>query len=181
MIYIILGIVALLLIYILIVYNKLINLKNLVKEAFSTMDVYLIKRWELVPNLVEIVKGYSKHEKNTLEEVTKLRNKNYNEMDTSKKIDENIQLDKAISSINILEENYPDLKANNNYLDLSDKLVKLENEILKSRKYYNGTVKIYNNYVLMFPNNIIAKIFKYKEEKMFEANLHERQNVNINI
>ena len=178
---IILIVIVLIVIYMFVIYNKLVSLKNLVKEAFSTMDVYLTKRWELVPNLVEIVKGYAKFEQETLEEISRIRSENYNSMSMSKKIDENMQIAKVMPSIYAIEENYPDLKANENYLDLSKKLVRLEDEIAKSRKYYNGTVKLYNNLILMFPSSLVAKMFKHNTEKMFEAKEEAKNNVKIEL
>lgn len=176
---IIIGVVVI--VYTFLVYNKLIHLKNLVKEAFSTMDVYLTKRFELIPNLVEIVKGYSLHESETLEKIIKLRSVDYSSNDISKKIEENEKISKEFNPIIATIEKYPELKANETYIELSNNLVDIENEIAKSRKYYNGTVRIYNNKVLMFPSNIFAKLFGYKEEKMFEADKIAKDNIKINI
>src|SRR5574344_130855 len=111
-IYIIIGVFVILLIYVLSMYNSFVKLNNIVKEAFSTMDVYLKKRWDLIPNIVETVKGYAKHEKDTLEEVVKLRNSAYDKMSDDDKIKQNEKLTKGISKIMALVESYPDLKAN---------------------------------------------------------------------
>lgn len=179
--YIIIGIIILLIIYALIVYNELIKLDNKVEEAFATMDVYLKKRWELIPNLVETVKGYANHEKETLEEVVNLRNSNYDNMSLNDKIDTNIKLNKDIVKMIMLKESYPELKANDNFINLSKELTKVEDEIANSRKYYNAVVRIFNNKVEMFPSNIVASIFKYKNKKMFEASSEERENVKIEL
>ena len=179
--WIILAIIILIIIYAFILYNNFISLDNKVKEAFSTMDVYLKKRWDLIPNLVETVKGYAKYEEETLTKVTKLRNTVYNEMTTDEKIINNEELSSDVSKIMALEEAYPELKANENFIDLSNKLTKIEDDIANARKYYNGTVRIYNNKVQMFPNNIFAKIFNYKTKRMFEASLEDKQNIRINL
>ena len=179
--WIILAIVILIIIYAFILYNNFISLDNKVKEAFSTMDVYLKKRWDLIPNLVETVKGYAKYEEETLTKVTKLRNTVYNEMTNDEKIINNEELSSDVSKIMALKEAYPELKANENFIDLSNKLTKIEDDIANARKYYNGTVRIYNNKVQMFPNNIFAKIFNYKTKRMFEASLEDKQNIIINL
>ena len=135
-------------------------------EAFSTMDVYIKKRWDLIPNLVEIVKGYATHEKETLQKIVELRNTSYNQMSTSEKVDVNNQLSSGISKLMAFAENYPDLKANENFKELSEQLEKVEEDIANSRKYYNGSVKAFNNLVQMFPSNIIASMFGYTEQKI---------------
>ena len=179
--WIILAVIILIIIYVFILYNSFISLDNKVKEAFSTMDVYLKKRWDLIPNLVETVKGYAKYEEETLTRVTKLRNNVYNEMTNDEKIINNEELSSDVSKIMALKEAYPELKANENFIDLSNKLTKIEDDIANARKYYNGTVRIYNNKVQMFPNNIFAKIFNYKTKRMFEASLEDKPNIRINL
>ena len=180
-VYIIIAIVILLIIYICAIYNSLVNLNNKVKEAFSTMDVYLKKRWDLVPNIVETVKGYAKHEKDTLEKIVELRNSSYNKMSDDEKIKKNQELSSGISKIMALAEAYPDLKASENFNELSNQLSKIEDDIANSRKYYNGVVRMYNNKVEMFPSNIFAGLFGYKSKSMFEANENERENVKIQL
>ena len=179
MIYIILGILALILIYVFTSYNGFVRLNNKVKEAFSTMDVYLKKRWDLIPNIVETVKGYAKHEKETLEEVIQLRNGAYDKMDPEEKIVANQELTRGISKIMMLAESYPELKASDNFKDLSKELSKIEEDIANSRKYYNGVVRTLNDKVLVFPSNIISKLFNFKEQKMFETSETERENVQV--
>ena len=180
-IYIFIGIIIVLLIYIFVLYNSFVKLDNKANEAFSTMDVYLKKRWDLIPNIVEVVKGYSKHEKNTLEELVSLRNKTYDNMTNNEKIKTNESISNDISKIMVLAESYPELKASENFINLSKNLTKVEDEIANSRKYYNAVVRMFNNKVSMFPSNICAKIFGYKEKDMFEANSNERENVSINL
>ena len=180
-IYIIIAIIVLIVIYALALYNSFVKLNNKVKEAFSTMDVYLKKRWDLIPNIVEIVKGYAKHEKDTLKEVVELRNSTYDKMSDEEKIKTNEQLSSGINKIMALAEAYPDLKANENFKDLSKQLTKVEDDITNSRKYYNGVVRIYNNKVEMFPSNIFAGLFGYKSKAMFEASANERENVKVDL
>ncbi len=169
--------------YILLTYNKLIKLNNETKEGFATMDVYLKKRWDLIPNIVETVKGYAKHEKDTLNEVVKFRNsiQSYDELTDEEKIKTNEQIVGGISKLMALAETYPDLKANENFLDLQKSLQKIEDEIAQARKYYNAVVRIYNNKVEMIPSNIVAKMFGYKTKLMFQINEEERANVEVKI
>lgn len=180
-VYILIGIVILLVLICLIIYNSLVKSRNLVKEAFSTMDVYLKKRWDLVPNLVEVVKGYTSYENNTLTKITELRANSYNDLTMDKKININEQLTNAISNIIAVSENYPELKASENFLNLSKSLTKIEDDIANSRKYYNGTVRIYNNKIQMFPSNIVASLFSFKEASMFEAGIEEKNNVKVDL
>ena len=181
MLYVFITIIVSLIIYIFVTYNNLIKLNNIVKEAFSTMDVYLKKRWDLVPNIVEVVKGYAKHEKDIFNQVTTLRTNTYQNMILNKKITINEQLSEEISKIIAVSENYPDLKANQNFLELSRQLTKIEDEIANSRKYYNGSVRIFNTKIQVFPNNIIAKLFNFKEANMFESNRDEKYNIKVDL
>lgn len=180
-IYIIIAIIILIVVYTFIVYNSFVELNNKVKEAFSTMDVYLKKRWDLIPNIVETVKGYAEYEKDTLKEVVELRNSVYDKLSDEEKLKTNEQLTSGINKIMALAEAYPDLKANENFKDLSKQLTKVEDDIANSRKYYNGVIRIYNNKVEMFPSNIFAGIFGYKSKAMFEASANERENVKVNL
>jgi len=179
--YIIIAIVVLLLVYVLISYNGLVKTNNSVKEAFSTMDVYLKKRWDLIPNIVETVKGYAKHEKETLESVVQLRNSAYDKMSQNDKMVTNGQVTGALSKLMALSESYPDLKANQNFFDLSAQLTKIEEDIANSRKYYNAVVKELNNKVQMFPSNIISKLFGFQEIKMFEISEKEKENIKVEL
>jgi LemA protein len=180
-IYIIIAIIVLIFIYAFSLYNSFVKLNNRVKEAFSTMDVYLKKRWDLIPNIVETVKGYMEYEKDTLKKVIELRNSTYDKMSSDEKIRANEQLTSGINKIMALVEDYPDLKASENFKDLSNQLTKVEDDIANARKYYNGVVRIYNNKVEMFPSNIFANIFGYKSKTMFEANETERETVKVEL
>ena len=180
-IYIIIAIVVLILIYFGVTYNSFVKLNNTVKEAFSTMDVYLKKRWDLIPNIVETVKGYAKHEKSTLKEIIELRNSTYDNMSANEKVDVNNKLSQGINKLMAIAEAYPDLKANENFKDLSQQLTKVEDDIANSRKYYNGAVRIFNDKVQMFPSNIVAGMLGFKEQKMFEASESERENVQVKL
>jgi LemA protein len=161
------------------IYNSLIGLRNKVKEAFATMDVYLKKRWDLIPNLVETVKGYASHEKSTFEEVVKLRNTAYDDMPMEAKLEANEKMAGVLSRLFALAENYPELKANTNFLDLSTQLTKVEEDIAQSRKYYNAVVRALNDKVQMFPSNIVAGMFGFTEGTFFETAEAEREVVQV--
>lgn len=180
-IYIIIALVIALFIYGAATYNSLIKSGNMVKEAFSTMDIYLKKRWELVPNLAEVVKGYAKHEQETFKQITSLRTNSYDSMTMDEKLNANEQLIQGLSKIMAVSENYPELKASQNFLQLSHDLTKIEDEIANSRKYYNGTVRILNNKIQMFPSNLIAGIFGFKQGSMFEGNAEEKNSVRVEL
>lgn len=179
--YFVIAIIAVLVIYLIVQYNVFVKTNNIVKEAFSTMDVYLKKRWDLIPSLVEVVKGYAKHEKETFNQITSLRTNSYDSMPMDKKINVNEQLGHGIIKIMAIAENYPELKANENFAKLSADLTKIEDEIANSRKYYNGAVRELNNKVQMFPSNIVAGVFGFKQANMFEANAEERNNVKVSL
>lgn len=167
-------------IYIGTTYNSLIRKRNSVDEAFATMDVYLKKRWDLIPNLVSTVKGYAKHEAETLEKVVAARNGGYNSLSDEEKIEANKEISRGIASINVLAEQYPDLKANQNFMNLQNQLNSTENDIANARKFYNAVVKIYNNKVQMFPSSIVASMFHFKAKQMFAVeNAAEREAVKV--
>lgn len=178
----IIGVIVLIgLLYFIYMYNKFIRLKSALNEAFSTMDVYLKKRWDLIPNLVECVKEYTKYEKDTLKTITILRNETYTNLDPHTKITTNELVDKELNKIMLLVENYPELKASSNYAALSQELIKLEDEIAKSRKYYNAVVREYNNQIGMIPSNLVAHILGFQEEPMFAITSKEQENVEIDL
>ena len=154
-------------IYIGATYNALVKLKNSVEEAFSTMDVYLKKRWDLIPNIVESVKGYAKHEAQTLQNVISARNMRYTDMTEEQKLQANTELARGLAAIHVLAEQYPDLKANQNFLDLNNQLQRTEEDIANARKYYNAVVRNYNNKTEMFPSSIVANMFKFGKRQMF--------------
>ena len=154
-------------IYIGATYNALVKLKNSVEEAFSTMDVYLKKRWDLIPNIVESVKGYAKHEAQTLQNAISARNMRYTDMTEEQKLQVNAELARGLAAIHVLAEQYPDLKANQNFLDLNNQLQRTEEDIANARKYYNAVVRNYNNITEMFPSSIVANMFKFDKRQMF--------------
>ena len=179
--YALIAIIALIIIYILLQYNGFVKLNNIVKEAFATMDVYLKKRWDLIPNIVEVVKGYEKHESDTLKKIVELMNLSYDNMSLSDKIDTNKQLTTGLTKLMAVAESYPELKASQNFSDLTNELSKIEDEIANSRKYYNAVVKELNTKVEMFPSNIVAKMFKFQTLKMFEISEEEKKNVKVDF
>ena len=162
-------------------YNTGVRLRNYVREAFATMDVYMKKRWDMIPNLVETVKGYAQHENDVFAKITELRNKNYTNLSNEQKMEVNKQLGLGLAQLIAVAENYPDLKANQNFSMLMEQLSAVENDIADSRKYYNGTVREFNNFTEFFPSNIIAALFGFKAEKMFEINDKERENVKVSF
>ncbi|KHS57286.1 membrane protein [Terrisporobacter othiniensis] len=160
-------------------YNKLVSLRMNVKEGFSTIEVFLKKRYDLIPNLVETVKGYATHEKGTLEQVIQARGNAISSSPKDKSKYEG-ELSNALSRLLMISENYPDLKADLQFINLQKELQNIESEIEKSRRYYNGTVNNLNKVIEKVPSCIIASLFKFKEEPFFELeNIEERQNVQV--
>ena len=181
-IYIIIAIIVLILIYFGVTYNSFVKLSNTVKEAFSTMDVYLKKRWDLIPNIVETVKGYAKHEKSTLKEIIELRNSTYDNMSANEKVDVNNKLSQGINKLMAIAEAYPDLKANENFMQLSEELRNTENKISFSRQFYNDSVTIYNTKLQVFPSNIVAGFGNFEPRDLFKAESEEaRKNVKVDF
>ena len=179
--YVIIVCLAILVLFLILAYNALIGARNSVNEAFSTMDVYLKQRWDLIPNLVECVKSYMEHEKSILEEVTKIRSSMYEGLSQQAKIEANKKITTDLSKLFALAENYPELKANTVFLDLQEKLTKVEDDIAYSRKYYNANVRDLNNKIQMFPTNIIASMFGFKEAKMFEIDEAQREPIKVSF
>lgn len=160
--------------------NNFVRMRNISEEAFATIDVYLKKRYDLIPNLVETVKGYAKHEKETLENVIRARNNAASANTTAEKIEADAQLSNAIKSFNIVAERYPELKANTNFQSLMNELRGIEGELANSRKYYNGTVKTFNTEKDIFPKSIIANMMKLEKFPYFELDSEEeRKNVKV--
>ena len=176
---IVLVIVALIAMWGISVYNKLIKLKNRVKDQWAQIDVQLKRRFDLIPNLVETVKGYAKHEKETLENVVKARNTYLAASTPEGQISADTELTKAISKLFALSESYPELKANENFVSLQNDLKDTEDKIAVSRQFYNDTVLKYNDQIMVFPGSIIAKLFNFKEEAYFKANEAERENIQV--
>ncbi len=174
------GILVLLIIWIIASYNGFVKLKNSIEEAFSTMDVYLKKRYDLIPNLVETVKGYASHEKDTLERVIAARNAAASATTMEGRIEGENALQGVLKNLFALAEAYPDLKANTNFLELQGELRRMEEEIANARKYYNAVVKTYNTKREMFPSSIIAGLFHFDKKPLFEVGSEqERENVKV--
>lgn len=155
-------------------YNKLVVLKNKVKDQWSQIDVVLKRRADLIPNLVETVKGYAKHESETLEAVINARNKAVAANTQESVIEANNELSGALGKLFALSEAYPDLKANTNFLELQKQLAETEDKITYSRQFYNDSVLKYQNAIEKFPTNIIAGMFGFKPFKFFEATEEEK-------
>lgn len=171
-------VIAVILLYVIVVYNKIIHARNMNKEAFSNVDVALKQRYDLIPNLIETVKGYANYEGDILEKVAKLRSGTANINERSG-LETNFTSD--IKSILAIMENYPDLKANEGFIKFQDNLVKVEETIENARRYYNGTTRNYNILIQKFPNNIIAKLFGCKGTEFFEVDLVTRQTPKVNM
>ena len=180
--WIILAIVVLILLFIISTYNSLVTLKQRVKNAWSQIDVQLQRRFDLIPNLVETVKGYMGHEAEVLEKVTELRTSWANANTVHEKSELDNQLSGALKTIMAVSENYPDLKASQNFSELQEELQNTENKISFSRQFYNDTTTRYNTKLELFPSNIIAGIFGFKSEELFEAESDEtRKNVKVDF
>lgn len=178
---IIIGLIIILipLFYIISVFNRLTKLLNKVKESWSSVDILLKQRADLIPNVVSAVKGYSKHEKNTLTSITKARSEVINAESKKDSIDANERLGNEVSKIMMLKEEYPELKADKNFMKLQDDLSEIEDSIAKSRSIYNKNVLNYKNNLEVFPSNIIASIFGFKQELFFEIKKEEKENPTI--
>ena len=179
--YVIIGvIVVLVLLYFIKTYNGLVTSKNMVRNQKSQIDVELKRRFDLVPNLVETVKGYAQHEKTALEDVIKARSGYVSAgNDTAMALKADDALSGALSKLFALSESYPDLKANTNFISLQDDLATIEQKIVYSRQFYNDSVFMLNNSIEKFPSNIIANMFGFKLAAFYEASETERQNVQI--
>lgn len=165
-----------------ITYNLFVRDKNLIKEAWSGIDVQLKRRHNLIPNLVTSVKGYSKHEKNLLEEITRKRSEAVKIETIKDKAPAESDLSGMLKNLFVAVENYPDLKASTNFLDLQNQLVEIEDQLQYARRYYNGAVRNYNIRVESFPSNFIAGLFDFNQENYFEISLAtEKQTPKVNL
>ncbi len=169
------AILLLVLLFIGTTYNSLVSLRNKVKDQWSQIDVLLKRRTDLIPNLVETVKGYAKHESETLENVIAARNKVVEAQTTEEEIKADGELSRALGRLMAVAESYPDLKANTNFLDLQANLKETEDKIQYARQFYNDAVLIYKNKLEMFPSNIIAAMFNFKPEAFFEASEADKE------
>ena len=182
--YVIGGFFVALLVFVGVVYNGFVKLRNQADEAFSTMDAYLKRRYDTIPNLVEIVKGYAAHELGTLERVVQARNM-AEKAEQAQNLEERSKgdalLSGALHALFAVVENYPDLKADGSFLNLQSQLTGVEKDILQSRKYYNGVVRMLNTRIEMFPFNLFAKSMGFLRYPYFMADESERENVRVSL
>lgn len=174
-------ILAVLAVVVVSVYNGVIRLKNKVEEAWADIDTQLKRRYDLIPNLVETVKGYAGHEAQTLEKVIQARNIAMNAKTLPEKEQAENMMTGALKTIFALSENYPDLKANQNFMDLQNTLKEIEEHIQLSRRYYNATVRDLNTKLEVFPNNVIAGPLGLNKKEFFQANEGEKENVKVSF
>jgi LemA protein len=179
---IIIAIVAICGVFLLVVYNRLVRLVNYVREAWSGIDVQLKKRHDLIPLLVTTVKSYASHERNLLEAITKLRTKGMSATSLRETETAEIELSKALGKLFVVVENYPDLKASQNFLELQKDISKVENDLQKARRYYNGTVRNYNIMIEQFPSSLVAKLAGHSQKEFFDiGNESERAVPDVNM
>lgn len=179
---VILIVAAVIVLWAITTYNGFVRSRNTVEEGFATMDVYLKKRFDLIPNLVETVKGYATHEQETLQNVVAARSQAMNAGTIEERAKSENMLSDSLKSLFAVAEAYPDLKANQGFVDLQNQLNQLEMDIANARKYYNAVVKKFNNRCEVFPSSIIANIFHFERKPMFEVqNAEERENVKVNF
>ena len=176
-IYVIIGIIVILLIAFIVIYNRLVNVHNQMKNTWAQVDVQLKRRHDLIPNLIETVKGYAQHERQTLESVTSARNLAQAASGASvrDRVKAEGELSSALTRLLVTVENYPDLKANQNFLRLQQELTTTENNISSARQSYNDMVLMCNNLYQMFPSSIVARIFGYRTEEFFEVKAMEEK------
>src|SRR3972149_6992471 len=179
MVWIVIGVIAIIVVIIIGIYNGLVGLRNQTKNAWAQIDVQLKRRFDLIPNLIETVKGYMQHERGTLEAVTNARNLAQSVASGSpgERAAAEGQLGSALARLLVVVENYPNLKANQNFLSLQEELTTTENNISMARQSYNDMVLMCNNLYQMFPSNIVARIFGYRTEEFFEVKLAEERAV----
>ncbi|HBM74509.1 MAG TPA: hypothetical protein DD429_03000 [Clostridiaceae bacterium] len=175
----ILIIIALLIIAVIGIYNSLVGKRNKVKNSWAQIDVQLKRRFDLIPNLVNTVKGYAAHEKETLEKVIEARNRFASAATPKQAMEANQELTQVLSRLAVVVEQYPDLKANTNFIELQKELSDTENKISFSRQFYNDVVMDYNNAIQVFPSNIIAGMFGFTQQPFFSAEENEKNNVEV--
>ena len=163
------------------IFNKLISSKNKVGESWAQVEVQLKKRYDLIPNIVEVVKGYTKHENKTLTSVVEMRNKANDTNDINKEIELNTDINNSLQKIVALQEDYPDLKADKSYLSLQNDLNEIEDEIATARSIYNNSVLNYKNIKETFPNNLFTNIFNFNDASYFEINDENKKNVKVEL
>lgn len=180
--WIILIIVVLILVFLINIYNNLVSLRQKVKNAWSQIEIQLQRRFDLIPNLVETVKGYMGHESNILTKVAELRTAWANAKTVAEKSNLDTQLSDTLKTIMAVSEAYPDLKANQNFISLQQELANTENKISYSRQFYNDIVTTYNTKIQVFPSNIVAGMFNFTQETLFKVdNPEARKNVKVDF
>ena len=183
--YIVIGVIILIVLaitaFVIKTYNALIKLRNSVKDQWSQIDIQLKRRFDLIPNLVETVKGYAAHEEETLKGVVEARNAYQTASTPEGALEADTQLTKSISKLFALAEAYPELKANTNFVSLQNDLRDTEDKISYARQFYSDSVLKYNNAIQLFPASIVASMFGFREEKFFEATTTERENVKVDF
>lgn len=177
--WVILGVIVVAIFWLIGVYNGLIRLRNRTDEAWSDIDVQLKRRYDLIPNLVETVKGYAKHEKELFENVTQARTRAMGAKGVEEKGKAENMLSGTLKTLFAVAENYPDLKANENFLKLQDELADTENKIQAARRFYNGNVRDFNTKIQIFPNNLIASMLGFKKYDFFEIEEGEKEPVKV--
>lgn len=175
----VLVLIGLVVVWVIFLFNGLIKLKNRVEEAWSDIDVQLKRRYDLIPNLIETVKGFAKQEREVLENVTEARTRAMGAQDTKDQVEAENMLSDTLKSLFAVSENYPDLKSNENFLELQRELSDTENKIQAARRFYNGNVRDFNTKIQTFPNNMIAGTLQFKEKEFFEAGEEEKKNIDI--
>lgn len=165
----IIGIITIIVAFSILTYNNLVERKNKVKNSWAHIDAQLQRKFDLIPNLVETVKGFASHEKQVLETTTSIIREYGNTHTNKEKLAVDAQLNSCLKSLYVVAENYPMLKSNAQFLKLQETLTEIEEDITYARQFYNDAVTIYNNELMSFPNNIIANIFKFEEEELFDA------------
>ncbi len=180
--WIILIIALLLVLFVISIYNTLVKLRQRVRNAWSQIDVHLQRRFDLIPNLVNTVKGYMNHEEGTLTKIAELRTSWANSTTVAEKAELDNQLSGALKTIMAVSESYPDLKANTNFINLQEELKSTEDKLAFARQFYNDTVTMYNMKLEVIPSNIVASIFGFKPESLFKVDSSEaRQNVKVDF
>lgn len=172
-------IVLLLIVFVVIEFNKFVVLKNKIKQSKSSIEVYLNQRFDLIPNLVECVKGYAKYEESVYSNIAKLRSEYSNEK--SKNLKKASELNSKCNSLLAIGENNPNLQASEQFVGLQKSLEKMESQLQAARRVYNGDVTLYNTAISTFPSNIFALIFGFKQEDLFEIEEYKKENINIDL
>ncbi len=168
MVIVFIALTVIIVVYFIYIYNRLIRLQNMTNEAWSGIDVQLKKRYELVPMLVKAVAGYARHEKNLLESITQLRSQGINANTVKDQEMAEVGLSKALGNLFVVVENYPDLKAKQNFLELQREISKVEHDLQRARRYYNGSVRNYNILIEQFPSSLVANIASHKQRDYFD-------------